>query len=284
MAASASKALGWYQRLPRDFVASAVAGARRRSDFDQVRAFVLFVGHARSGSTLVGSLLDAHPDAVLAHELDALRYLRCGLRRDQLYSLILESDRRFTTERSSRSQQGYSFEVADMWQGRFRRLEVVGDKHAGTSTRELRAHPELLDRLRRVTGVPIRLVHVVRNPWDNIATIAKRSDRDLEVATATYFRRCDTIRALKMRADGSDLALTHVGHEAFTADPATSLAELCRFLGLDPAEDYLAACAAIVRESPHRSRMGAAWPDGLVDDIARQAEGFDFLAGYSFDG
>jgi len=280
---SPSAALGWYQRFARDYVVSAWSGARRRSDFESVASYVMFIGHARSGSTLVGSLLDAHPDAVLAHELDALRYVRWGVRREQLFQLILESDRRFTEQRSSRTQQGYSFEVSGMWQGRFRQLVVVGDKHAGTSTRTLRSHPDLLDKVRQLVGVPLRLIHVVRNPWDNIATIAKRSDRELAVATRSYFRRCETIQTIKARATDDTLSLRHVRHEAVMGEPKATLAELCRFVGLEPADDYLAACDAIVYETPHRSRKDASWTDELVEDIGRQAAGFDFLAGYSFD-
>ncbi len=283
MAPNIRASADWYRRYLRDFATSAVAGRKHHLTFDEVSTYVMFVGHARSGSTLVGSLLNAHPDAVLAHELDALRYVKTGLGRNQLYQLIIESDRRFTAERASLTKQNYSFGVPGMWQGRHRHLRVVGDKHAGTATRELRARPELLDKLNEVTGVPIRLVHVVRNPWDNIATIARRSERSPEVATATYFRRCETIQKLKATADGNRLSLQSVHHEALIGDATTTLAGVCAFVGLDPQADYLAACASIVNESANASRHSATWPAGLVDHIAHQAKDYDFLADYSFD-
>lgn len=282
------KTLGWYQRLARDYVTSTRASTRQPGAFDEVGAYAMFVGHARSGSTLVGSLLSAHPDAVLAHELDALRYVRSGLSRDQLFHLILASDRAFTGDHASKTQQGYAFAVPGMWQGRHRRLRLVGDKHAGTSTRALVSRPELLSKLAAVVAVPVRLVHVVRNPWDNIATIAKRSERSLETASASYFRRCQTIQSIKTRITSGpgiagDVSLSHVHHESFTADPTTDLARLCRFLGLDAESDYLAACASIVFETPHRTRAEASWPQGLVDGIGQQASRFDFLSSYTFD-
>ena len=37
-------------------------------EIEEVKTFVLFVGFARSGHSIVGTLLDAHPDIVIAHE------------------------------------------------------------------------------------------------------------------------------------------------------------------------------------------------------------------------
>ena len=42
---------------------------------DEVKSFVFFLGHARSGHSIVGSLLDAHPHIVLGHEVDVFTQL-----------------------------------------------------------------------------------------------------------------------------------------------------------------------------------------------------------------
>src|SRR5271157_4852788 len=72
-----------------------VAGFRNRDALRDVESFFLLLGYARSGSTLVGSLLNAHPNMVVAHETDILRYLRAGVSRRQLFALLLERDRQF---------------------------------------------------------------------------------------------------------------------------------------------------------------------------------------------
>ena len=46
--------------------------------FETIQLYCMFVGYPRSGHSLVGTLLDAHPDIVIAHELDALRHIRAG--------------------------------------------------------------------------------------------------------------------------------------------------------------------------------------------------------------
>lgn len=86
--------LGATLDLPRAFVSS-MSDVLTASHFEEVEAYCMFLGYARSGHSLLGSLLDAHPDVVIAHELDALRYLRGAFGRAQVYSLILQNARRF---------------------------------------------------------------------------------------------------------------------------------------------------------------------------------------------
>ena len=39
-----------------------------QQDADGVEKFVFFVGYARSGSSIVGSMVDAHPNMIIANE------------------------------------------------------------------------------------------------------------------------------------------------------------------------------------------------------------------------
>src|SRR4051794_14548092 len=144
---------------------------RHRTTFKQVEAYCLFIGYPRSGHSLTGSLLDAHPEVVVAHELDALGLIEAGISRPSLYTAILELDREFTD--GGRQWMGYEYTVPNQWQGRYERLRVIGDKKGGDSTERLARRPELLDGLRRTVEVPLRAVHVIRNPFDNITTMAR---------------------------------------------------------------------------------------------------------------
>ena len=82
-----------FSRYPATFAASGWAGFRRRHDFATVRAYVMFVGQPRTGHSLVGALLDAHPNALIAHELDALKYVAAGDDRRRLYVLLVKQER-----------------------------------------------------------------------------------------------------------------------------------------------------------------------------------------------
>ena len=259
---------------------SAVAAPRHRSLFDGVETYCMFIGHARSGSTLLGALLSAHPSMVIAHEADALRFIRWRFSRNQLFELLLLKDAEFTADGLRQADLSYGYAVPDGWQGRFRELKVIGDKKAGASVRKLGQHPELLDQLRRTVGLPMRIVHTVRNPFDNITTIS-RHGKTLEKAVNRYFERCDTI--LRVHQAAAPGELTVVRHEELVADPKGVLRRLCSFLGVEAEEGYLTSCASLVRPSPNRTRLSAEWTADLIGEVERRIPDYPFLVGYSFE-
>jgi hypothetical protein len=268
-------------RLPLLYLSSLGRGARQRDLFDQVERYCMFLGYPRSGHSLVGSLLDAHPEVVIAHELDALRLLRLRFGRDQLYALILANDRSFTA--AGRAWTGSDYNVPGQWQGAYRTLRVIGDKKGGQSTRRLHAHPWLLERLRRTVGVPLRVVNVIRNPYDNISSmkLQLRGRPTLEDAVDEYFGLCDAMVAIK-RQLGPD-ELFDLRYEALVAQPAASLRALYSFLGVADEEDHVGATASVVRAQPSRSRSKLAWSPVLVREVEQRVQRYEFLHGYSFE-
>jgi len=249
--------------------------------YSDLSAFCLFASYGRSGHSLVGSLLDAHPDVVVAHEANALRLVAEGMKRDELFETLLENSRR-SFERG-RKQSGYSYLVEGQWQGRFRMLRVIGDKSGGRTTKLIGRSG--IDRFAKEVGLPLRIVHQTRNPYD---TIARRAlvlrdgvpKRTLAESIAEIGEMADVNEQLI--ASGKHPVLT-LRHEALIADPQAELARLCEFVGVEPEPGYLAACAAIVYESPHRTRDRVEWTDAdrrAVDEIVARHE---FLRGYSFE-
>lgn len=115
----------------------------------------MFIGYPRSGHSLVGSLLDAHQHAIVAQELDALRFVEAGFGRYQLYQLLLDNFRRFAWR--GREWTGYACEVSNQWQGRFDELHVIGYKKCGRSTLRLAEDPGLLHRLQKTVATGIKL-------------------------------------------------------------------------------------------------------------------------------
>jgi hypothetical protein len=91
--------------------------------------------------------------------------------------------------------------------GRVRELSVIGDKNARGATIRLQSWPDLLERLQRVGRDPVLFVHVVRNPYDNISTMAKRNDSTLGHAASTYFGLSETALSSKRRV-GDDRVMS----------------------------------------------------------------------------
>ena len=262
------------------FVQSLLGGLSDRTAFADVRTFCLFVGYPRSGHSMVGSLLNAHPDVVISHELDALRYVDCRFRRDQLFHLILERDRAFAAAGRS-VKRGFDYNVPDEWQGRYRKLLVIGDKRGNSSIRRLDKRPQVLDRLRNTVGVDVRIIHVVRNPFDNITTMASRAGCGLDKAIDRYFRSCEAIERMEAIAPGE---VFDTSHEALIADPAGCLAELCAFLGVEASSDYLEHCASVVYHNPSRTRSTGEWTPERIKLVERRIAQLPFLDGYSYAG
>lgn len=265
------------RRHPTRYVGSAVRARRHGGDFDALRRYVVFVGHPRSGHSMVGSLLDAHPNVVISHELDALHYVRSGYRRAQLLTLVLE--RSAQDAAGGRRSWEYSYAVTGQWQGRFEHLEVVGDKRGARTTAQLAEQPDLLDRLAQVVQVPVAIVQVIRDPYDNIATMWRRGNEPLEAQIERYFQLAATTDRVAERVDPAQVH--RVRMEDVIADPRARLTELCGFLGVSVSPGYLDSCASIVFPAPKQTRHDAPWTPAQRDDVARRAQAHPWLAGYS---
>src|SRR5690349_21009491 len=83
------------ERWAERYVTSFAHTVGRRNLYGDVERFCLFVGYPRSGHSLIGSLLNAHHEVVIAHEMDAHKYIMRGFNRDQLYWHVLRQDERF---------------------------------------------------------------------------------------------------------------------------------------------------------------------------------------------
>lgn len=266
--------------LPGAYWRSASRARRAGGAFDAVERFCLFVGYPRSGHSLVGSLLDAHPEIAISHELHVLRYLRYGFSREQLFTLIVENSEREAAR--GREQSNYPYSVPGQWQGRTRRLRVIGDKRGGTTIRKIASQPKRLDALRERVGVPVHLIHVIRHPLDSIARMALASPhRDPAELSDHYFAMADGVSALWERTP-EDTRIDVV-HEALIANPREELAALCDALGVTCEALYLDACASIVWSDPKKSRDAFAWPGALRERIEARLATYPFFERYLRD-
>ena len=287
--ASATGVAGKFAALARIFPPTLARGLRHADAFRDIEAVCLFVGYPRSGHTLVGALLDAHPDAVIAHEMDLLRFVYARFFRSQLCAMLVDNARRAAA--TGHTWGTYAYAVPGQWQGRFRRIRVIGDKHGEATSVRLHFSPSLLERTARTFRHPVKLIHVIRNPYDNIATISRKphtiqpalappSGDVLRDAIEYYFALCAAVERVR-RAGRYDVM--DVRHEAFVADPAASLTAIGRFLGLAMDDDYLRAASAIVNPAPLPSRTSIDWPAPRIAEVAERMRAFPFLEGYGFE-
>ncbi len=275
-----TRALESVARLGWDFVRSATRQVGSSSQWNGVERFGFFLACPRTGHSLVGALLDAHPEMIFSHELGALRYLRAGFSRGQILQLILENSQRVAEH--GRKHFIYSLDVPEAWQGRYERLRAMGDKHGEGAVLRIQAKPDLYTKLCRMFD-PIVFVHVIRNPYDSIASIALSKQRGLSLDAAIdyHFSLYATIHELKGNMPSGQCHV--VQHERLISEPDESLTALCAHFGLEASRTYLDACGAILFTEPHQTRREIQWTKEQVNQVATRIREFTQLEGYAYE-
>lgn len=249
-----------------------------RPDLARLTTWSGFVGFPRSGHSVVGNLLNAHPDVLFCDELNALAYVRAGASLDQMVALTVFQERIYA--RRGRNKTEFSFAVPNQHQGRIRHLRVLGDSRARTTAHILATDPGVADRIRNGFGLRLRLIVHVRNPFDMVATSVRR--RDLPTDSA--------IQQIEACAEALDRCLAHLPadelrpqrHEDFLAEPAAALSAICRHVGIEPYESYLADCVSILFPASRRTRDALSWSREAKVRIEAMIERYSFFVGYSF--
>ena len=250
-----------------------------KTDLDGVNIFCMFIGYPRSGHSLIGSLIDAHPNMIIAQELDALKYVKAGFNKEQIFYLLLENSQRFTE--AGRNWNGYKYKVPNQWHGRFKQLKVIGDKKGGRSSIAFHRDPELFDRLKQTIPIKIKTIHITRNPFDNISTMSKTHAPGLKEAIGMYFAMAQTISRVKGLIQSEDFF--EIRHEDFIEKPQESIRKLFGFLGEETADDFVNDCTSIIYTSPHKSRLESVWTDEFKSAVYEEIKKFPFLTGYKFE-
>ncbi len=264
--------------------------------YDDVEVFCAFLGYTRSGSSFIGSMLDAHPHMAIPMEADALRMVELGADRRTLFKgLTMRSA--FVARFLGNRWTGYDFAVPGGHQGRWERLRVIGDKKARRTLRRIHHKPELLDRLRDTVQCELRMLHVIRNPFDSIATMHNRNRSVvkarrragttgvvlpdlLDRKIASYFeqsRRMEEVRTTR------NLEILNIYQERYLEEPIGGLARIIEFLGLSASDDYLQRCSSVALSEPRRSRFSIEWPPGSIASVRSRMREFETLCRYDFD-
>lgn len=156
-------------------------------------SLLMFFGHPRSGHSLVGSIIDAHPRAIVANEYNLLKRIQRsspesiidrGSTLQSKVSIIegILGNSRGCADR--RVQAGYNYSIGGGWQGRWQLpLKVVGDKKGGDTARQFAINfPESLEALahfrslgQKAPPFKYKMLRVIRNPWDQIASAFARA-------------------------------------------------------------------------------------------------------------
>ena len=289
-------------------------GSLPPSVINSVRKFVFFVGYARSGHSIIGSLLDAHPNVIIAHEYALFeKWINDPQKhsnRRWLYTRLYNNSKCSYQQghrKSKENRKGYSLHIASYWQGRYNQtIEVIGDKAGGMTTKTyakavrrsngqfVRAYNNLLTTV----NVPVITIHAVRNPFDNIATMllyntgnrARKLNTSLEdpyddatlleKQIRAYFSQVESVTRM---VEELQLNVTEIHSADLIGNPKGTMSRLCATLEIECTEKYLGVCSEKIFDSPSVTRHLVKWPPVLKRTVEQKIQNYEFLHRYTFD-
>ena len=288
----------------------AIKGIFWKRAIKDIRIMLLTIGFPSSGSSLLGCLLTAHPNIVVADEP------RVSLRRDvdgeikvndtkyppdadilyeaddlnAVFNYILEVDyQRLQNKKRIKSDDVWSrayryVVVPNQYQGCFKKLEVIGVKRSQRNI-EILSNSDLLSNLKNKLekrGITLKFILTARNPYDIVSTTSQFFSKiNLEKSIKNFNRLCNKNTKLLQRIDPQDIFICR--HEDTLKDLNRQLTKLCDFLQVPVPPNYLDDCASQVIRKPHQSRLKVDWAEEQKQRVASLIEKYDFLSGYNWE-
>ncbi|XP_065891454.1 uncharacterized protein [Dysidea avara] len=278
---------------------------------DGVKKFVFFIGHCRSGHSIVGSLLDGHPHIVISHESKIFRRLAkmpSSIDKSYIFNTIWTSaymsarESGIRTIRSRANGKGYTLAVGGLYQGDYESyIEVIGEKKAELTTELFLDSPTRLEgvinKLRTTVGLPMKVLHVIRNPFDNIATTVlydnfkdsligkvKSHNRTYTFNSSTIDKEIDTYFRYYQAAEEAEemfkLDLMVIHGKDFVADPRTTIVEMCKFLDVHCSDEYLEITSKKIFNSESKTRYKITWEDYHISRVQSYIDSYERLKRY----
>lgn len=272
-----------------------------------VERFVFFIGYARSSHSIVGSMLDAHPNVVISHEYALFKQWHLKpqqhMNRTWLYNTLYNSSR-YThfigMRRRGAMKKGYSLNIENSWQGRYDGvIRVIGDKSGGMTAKAFRVNRKMFveqfSQLQSTVKVPIHAIHVIRNPFDNIATMLlynnhiSKAEVDIEhpfinmeklqAQIMSYFNQ---VRGVVEMIQLLGLNLLEIHSDDLVHRPSAVLHSLCSHFHLACTEEYVRQCTNKLFKSESRTRFLIQWTPFLINSVGQEMKKYPFFDRYSF--
>ena len=240
--------------------------------------FLLIIGNSRSGSTLIGSVLDNHNQMVISNESETSRSLWARLDRKLLFKEILENSA--NNYRSKPLKGDYDYAIDGALSPYEKDVKVIGDKIWNPAMLLLHGDHSLLNRIQDCVGIPIKIINSIRNPFDIISTMSKRSGAPLSDRIKWCFNHFEA--SVAIRENHLFDNFMNIYHEDFLSVPEETIGTLCEFLGVDCPHNFLLRIEKILFKSPNKTRYETQWDKILIDQVENKIKTYECLSRYSY--
>ena len=280
------------------------------SIINHVKMFVFFLGHEHSGHSIVGSLMDSHPHMVISHEFDLFNRLSGGslvpTKAEIFNALWMNSKETIINDGvRTKSIKGYTLLVDGLYQGKYMdHIDVIGDKKGYATATLLADQPQIWlasFNIIKSLELPMKVIHVIRNPYDNIATSAlfmykqkgesfgemKRSKKTFKVKSNIIDYEIHMFFALfKQIVDAKkkyNLDIIEIHSHELISDPRGTLFKVCNSLEVTCSNNYLEICSKKIFKNISKTRHLIQWTDGQLNTIQWNIDKYNSLKDYNFD-
>ena len=245
--------------------------------------FCMLIGYQSSRHNLVDSIIDAHPNAVISYELHVGRLVKMGLPKDKIFSMIILNS--IKSAHQGRIWNQHSYIIPDEWNGRFNTIKVIGDKQGGTNSKFFTRNPDMLRTIDSSLGMPVKYIHVMRNPYDMMSTLYRLTknpapDR-IKYAIGQITKQMKRVENLRQQIDSEHWLDLY--HEQLLSSPVETIEALFRFFDLETPSRFTENCKKILYSNPHKSRFDIPWRDADIEFLTRELSQFPWFSSYSFD-
>ena len=264
-----------YDGLIRYFPVAIDAVSANQQSFCDFKSFCLIIGNSRSGSTILGSIVDAHPNAIVANETMASQVFWRGLSKSDILGEIIENSS--ANFQSGRQSEEYQYQIGAAPDSKSA-VYVYGDKIWNPATLLLHGDYDLISGLEKTLEAKVVLIASIRNPFDTIATMHKRSKAPIEDRIRWFFMHCDALAAIEAKMIKSNFLISY--HEQLIDCPDEEISRISRALMLPFDHQHLKNVDRLLYRRPSNSRSSIEWTMAEVDQILERMQRFPFLSIY----
>jgi hypothetical protein len=253
---------------------------------DTLKYFCLFIGYPRSGHSIIGSIIDAHPNACISHEYDVVKNYKLFKNNNILFNKLVELSSE--QAKTGRQSYGYSYVFEDLSQGKSDKLMIIGDKKGSGTTNQIMNNKLILDELEQFVQLPLKIIHITRNPFDIITT--KASYKNLQKTEITKEGINQSIEAILQEAktnqeiiDSNKYDIITLKHEDLIANTAQFIYNLFDFLELDINDEFIKNIASKLLTKNNKSRILYDWNQSEKEIVNEQIISLPIFKSYNFD-
>ena len=254
-------------------------------------------------------MLDAHPNVIVAHEYSLFKAINKDIElisnRSRLYDELYRNTYMSVTNKgvrnSANDKRGYTLSIDGSWQGKFTTLKIIGDKSGGKAVTAYKKDGEnfkkLYQKLAATVNVPIKVLQVIRNPLDMIATntlyegsfvggtkmkaTPTEKYRNLILLSRSASVVLDISKAIMMMVPDVGLSPLEVHCEDLISHPSKTISDICQFLDLECSPDYLQMCVDKTFKNVSESRHLVDWDPNTLRSLIDELRTFPFFKKYN---